>query len=180
MWPFGRHEKKSEDPDREQRRRFREATRALDEGREEDGIAALTELVEDYPEYVSARVNLGAAHYSAEQYEEAEREFTAALGLKPEDPRILLNLAATKSALDELDDAIDLLIRALEIDPEFRDVHYNLAIAYWRKGRIPEAVAELEMELALHPDNEPARQTMEMLKEEAGMNDEEIAPPSTN
>lgn len=175
MWPFGRREKKKdEDPDQRRRERFTEATQALEEGRPEESIDALAELVEDYPDYVSARVNLGAAYFGAERYAEAAEQFEAAHEIEPEDARILLNLAAAKSAQDEVDEAIDLLIETLEIDPEMRDVHYNLAIAYWRKGRTPEAMAELEMELALHPDHEAAQQTMQRLKADAGM--EEIPP----
>lgn len=167
MWPFGRRDDSGEDDDGERRERFLEATRALERGDREEGIRKLAALVEDHPDYVEARVNLGGVYYSNQEYVAAARQFEAAYDLKPDDPRILLNLAASKSALDQLDEAIDLLIKTLDIDPEYRDVHYNLAIAYWRKGRVPEAMAELEMELALHPDHEPAKQTMERLKTEA-------------
>jgi len=75
---------------------------------------------------------------------------------------------------------IDLLIEALNIDAEFRDVHYNLAIAYWRKGRVPEAMAELEMELALHPDHDPAKQAVAQLKQETQDTGEETPDQASN
>lgn len=181
MWPFGRRKKrKLEGEEAERQERFVAATQALDEGRTQEGIEGLSQLVDDYPDYASARLNLGTALYNTEQYEEAAVQFEALRLTTPDDPRILLNLAAAKSALDRLDEAIDLLIRILEMDPEYRDVHYNLAIAYWRKGRLPEAMAELEMELALHPNHQAAKQAMETLKAEAGISDEEIDMPSTN
>jgi protein O-mannosyl-transferase len=179
MWPFGRRKKRTRGgPEDERQERFVEATQAIEDGRLAEGIEFLEELVEDHPDYASARVNLGAVYYATERHAEAVTQFEAAHSLKPDDPRILLNLAAAKSALSELDQSIDLLIKALEIDPEFRDVHYNLGIAYWRKGRAPEAIAELEMELALHQDHEAARETIERIKAEAGMDEGDLLPPS--
>ena len=51
---------------------------------------------------------------------------------------------------------MEALLKALEIDPKHRDCHYNLAIAQQKKGRPLAALAELELELALHPDHRPA------------------------
>jgi len=170
MWPFGR---RKQDEDREQKREhksaFREATRALEDGRTSEAIEALAEVVQEDPENFAARVNLGTAYYSTGEYVAAVRQFEAARELKADAPKVLLNLAAAKSALDQLDEAIDLLLQVLEIDPQMRDVHYNLAIAYWRKGRMPEAMAELEMELALHPDHEGAKAAAEQIRAQAGI-----------
>jgi tetratricopeptide (TPR) repeat protein len=172
MWPFGRG--KSDDEEKpDPTKRFKEGTRALERGEVGDAIDILSELVKDEPDYMAARVNLGHAYYTHGEFVAAARQFEQAHELEPNNPKTLLNQAAAKSALDRLDEAIDLLIEALNIDPEFRDVHYNLAIAYWRKGRVPEAMAELEMELALHPDHEPAKQAVARLKAESDMTDEE-------
>lgn len=173
MWPFGRRasrDAKHTDP----KERFKEGTRALESGDFDRAIKALSALVEGQPDYVAGRVNLGHAYYSNGEYVAAARQFQEAHAQEPDNPRILLNHAAAKSALDQLDDAIDLLVEALNIDPEFRDVHYNLAIAYWRKGRRPEAMAELEMELALHPDHEQAKQAVTKLRDETRMGNEDI------
>lgn len=167
MWPFGRRDQ-DEEEQAKPRERFREGTRALEEGDVGRAIEVLSALVGEQPDYVAARVNLGHAYYSRGEYVAAARQFEAAHEHEPDNPKILLNEAAAKSALDDLDGAIDLLIEVLNVDPEFRDVHYNLAIAYWRKGRVPEAMAELEMELALHPNHEPAKEAVARLREEAG------------
>lgn len=164
MWPFGRRD--SDEADR--RKRFRDATRRLEGGERSEAIRILAEVVEEHPDDLASRVNLGAAYYGAGEYVAAARQFEAAQELEPENLRVLLNLAAARSALDQVDAAIDLLLQILEIDPQFRDVHYNLALAYGRKNRLPEAMAELEMELALHPDHEAAREQMERLKAMSG------------
>ncbi len=179
MWPFGRREPEDQEkPDPEER--FKAGTRALERGDVNEAIEILSDVVEDEPEYMAARVNLGHAYYSNGEYVAASRQFEEAHKLEPDNPKILLNQAAARSALDQLDEAIDLLIEALNVDAEFRDIHYNLAIAYWRKGREPEAMAELEMELALHPDHEPAKQAMTRLKAEADMSEEDAEPAVAN
>jgi tetratricopeptide (TPR) repeat protein len=179
MWPFGRRDKQ-EETEADPKEQFKEGTRALEAGRLDRAIEILSGLVEAQPDYMAAHVNLGHAHYSKGEYEAAAREFEKAHELEPDNPKVLLNQAAARSALDELDEAIDLLIEALNVDAEFRDVHYNLAIAYWRKGRLPEAMAELEMELALHPDHEPAKQAVGRLREETEISGEETDGPTSN
>lgn len=178
MWPFGRREKKTEErPDA--RKRFRDATRALERGERSEAIRGLSEVVEEDPEHFAARVNLGTAYYSEGEYVAAARQFEAARELQPENPKVLLNLAASRNQLDQVEEAIDLLLEVLELDPQFRDVHHNLAIAYWRQGKLPQAMAELEMELALHPDHEAAKQTAERLRAEAGPVPGEESPRET-
>ena len=171
MWPFGRRKEKQQDreQEREHRSAFRDGTRALEDGRTSEAIEALAAVVREDPDNFAARVNLGTAYYSGGEYVAAVRQFEAARELQSDAPKVLLNLAAAKSALDQLDEAIDLLLQVLEIDPQMRDVHYNLAIAYWRKGRVPEAMAELEMELALHPDHEGAKTAAEQIRAQAGI-----------
>lgn len=173
MWPFGRKKSKDEEsPD--PKKRFKEGTRALGEGNLARAIEVFEALVEDHPDYASARVNLGSAYYEKGDFEAAGQQFKRAHELEPDNPKVLLNYAASRSALDDMDGAIDLLIEALSIDPEFRDVHYNLAIAYLHKGRRPEAMAELEMELALHPDHEAAQQAAAQLRDESQISGEDL------
>ncbi|MGD9496315.1 MAG: tetratricopeptide repeat protein [Armatimonadota bacterium] len=175
MWPFGRRRQTKA---RDDQALLREATRALEQGRAREAIEALADLVQEDPENFAARVNLGTAYYSTGEYVAAARQFEVAHELKPTNPKVLLNLAAARSALDQLDDAIDLLLEALQVDPQMRDVHYNLAIAYWRKGRMPEAMAELEMELALHPDHQAAKSAAERIRAEAGLDEGTTQPQS--
>ncbi len=162
MWPFKRREPESPED------RFKQGTRAIEQGHLAKGIDILTELTRDEPTNIEAAVNLGAARFTVGDFGAAEREFGRALEHSPDNPKILLNLAAVKSSMERLDEAIDLLMRILEIDPQFRDCHYNLAIAYWRKGHVPEAMAELELELALHPDHKLARELATQIRERHG------------
>lgn len=159
MWPFRRRQHDSP------KDRFRAGTRAIERGDLRGGVETLANLAEENPEDVAVAVNLGAAYFTLGDYAAAAEQFERARRHGGDRPRVLLNLAAARSALGDLDGAIDLLLRILELDPQYRDCHYNLGIAYWRKGRIPEAMAELEMELALHPDHELARQTAAQIRD---------------
>ncbi len=170
MWPFG--QRKAREPKLDLKARFREGTKALEAGRHREAIEILHEVVEAEPENFAARVNLGIAYYSSGEHVAAVRQFEAARELRPDNPKVVLNLAAAKSALGQLDEAIDLLLAVLTLDAQMRDVHYNLAIAYWRKQRLPEAMAELEMELALHPDHQGAKQAAERIRTQAGLPDQ--------
>lgn len=158
MWPFRRKDHDSP------RRRFREGTRAIEHGDLRGGIQILARLAAEQPDNVAVAINLGAAYFTVGDYAAAAAQFERARQYGGDQPRVLLNLAAARSAQGDLEGAIELLLRILQIDPQFRDCHYNLGIAYWRQGRIPEAMAEMEMELALHPDHELARQTAAQLR----------------
>ena len=56
MWPFGRQGKQQEEQ-AEPRERFREGTKALEQGDVDRAIQVLSALVSEQPDYVAARVN---------------------------------------------------------------------------------------------------------------------------
>ena len=114
MWPFGpKSEEEMQEAPREQ---FREGTRALERGDTAEAIRILSAVVRDHPDYMAARLNLGHACYTSGEFVAAARQFEEAQKLDPKNPKILLNQAAAQSALDHLDEAIDLLIEALNLD----------------------------------------------------------------
>ncbi|MBM3501034.1 MAG: tetratricopeptide repeat protein [Armatimonadetes bacterium] len=84
--------------------------------------------------------------------------------LKPNSATTWLNIGAARNALGHVDKAIEALMKALEIDPRHRDCHFNLAVAQHKKGRPLAAMAELEMELALNPGHQQAREFAQALK----------------
>ena len=50
--------------------------------------------------------------------------------------------------------------------PRHRDVHYNLASLHLREGQPLLALAELELELAMHPDHKLAKETLAELRKQ--------------
>jgi tetratricopeptide (TPR) repeat protein len=55
---------------------------------------------------------------------------------------------------------------ALRLRPDVARVHYNLAGAYYRAGRLAEAVRELETAIQIEPGYEEARRNLMALREQ--------------
>lgn len=103
------------------------------------------------PDFLDARVNLGAALYRQRRFAEAVREFEQAVQAAPNHPLALFDLGITVLELGRLDEAIRWLNRALREDPKHDQTHYYLGVALERKGRLGEATAALRQALALNP-----------------------------
>lgn len=54
--------------------------------------------------------------------------------------------------LGNVEDAIPLLEKAIEIQPKLHEAHYNLAILYMSLGEIDKAKTSVETAISLHPD----------------------------
>jgi len=64
----------------------------------------------------------------------------------------------------KLSDAIGHYQRALRINPDYAEAHYNLGVALAQVGRVGEAIGHLEQALKLRPDFAPARNALARLQ----------------
>lgn len=85
-----------------------------------DAEAANREVLEMVPDYQKARVNLAGALVGLRRYEEARREVALALAAKPDDVGALDVLALADAAEGNLDSAIGILARIIDISPMVR------------------------------------------------------------
>jgi tetratricopeptide (TPR) repeat protein len=69
----------------------------------------------------------------------------------------LLNLAACYDGMGQIDDSITTLERLIADRPQWKDAHYNLALAYCKRESFDEAENALRAELRLNPGHEAAR-----------------------
>jgi len=122
-------------------------------------IAAYKAILDADPENLGVLLNLGTALHLSGQHTPAIERFEQVLARDPQHVVALINLGAAHGALGHLDRGIEALVRAVETDATRRDLHYNLAALYVRKGQAANAMAELELELALHPDHKLAKET---------------------
>jgi uncharacterized protein YecA (UPF0149 family) len=61
-----------------------------------------------------------------------------------------------------LDKAISEYTKALAIEPDFAEAHYNLALAYAAKGAVDKEISEYKKALAINPDLSEARANLSL------------------
>ena len=60
------------------------------------------------------------------------------------------------------------MLKAVEIDPDFSEGHYNLGVALLNLEKYGEAAGEFRMAVRLRPDFTPAREKLAIALERAG------------
>ncbi len=125
-------------------RRWDEAVKAYDE--------ALRLLDEGSHRRPDLLFDLGAVLEVTGQWERAEQVFLESLESRPDDPWLLNFLGYSWADRNEnLDEALDLIERALERTPDDGMVIDSLGWVLYRLGRYEEAVVELERAVGLEP-----------------------------
>ncbi|HWP03834.1 MAG TPA: tetratricopeptide repeat protein [Gemmatimonadaceae bacterium] len=109
--------------------------------------------------------------------------YRLALREKPDDVRILENMAIAYTRLSRHDEAMRCYRRALEIDPGLAGAHYGLAFLLLRRGDRDGAARHLEAFLSAPPDGPDserwiahARETLEGIRQ--GSVSEATEPPA--
>jgi tetratricopeptide (TPR) repeat protein len=85
----------------------------------------------------------GLALFGGRKFEQALREYGAALRLDPELAAAHNNSGSALFALGRFQEAADSFGRALKVDPHYGQAHFNLALAHVKLGREQEANASL-------------------------------------
>lgn len=89
---------------------------------------------------------------SREALEAAE----AAAYFAPNDPVVLFQVGLLRASTGNLDGAIQALARAVEVNPQYANARFFLAVQLAGKGQYNEAVAQLNAVAALSPENSAA------------------------
>ena len=114
--------------------RFLAAVQAEEAGEKQRAIALYEEILELDPKYAAAYINLGTIQFHLRQFGRAEQLYRRATDA---DPAYVLAFFDLGNVLDELerpDESIAAYRRAVALAPHYADAHYNLALAYERKG----------------------------------------------
>jgi Flp pilus assembly protein TadD len=108
-------------------------------------------------------------------YDAALTSYRLALRDRPNDLRILQNMAIAYSKTGRQEEAIRTYRRALELDPHLSGAHYGLAFLLLKRGDLPGAERHLEAFLAQPPTSAEAdrwvrhaQQTLEALRSGGG------------
>lgn len=93
-------------------------------------IRAYQRCIDIDPRHAGARINCGRLLHAADRIEDAEEIYRAGLTSGSEDVNLLFNLALVLEDAGRELEAVDLYKRALALEPDFADAHYNLARLY--------------------------------------------------
>lgn len=114
-------------------------------GREDQAEQALRRWVEAEPSGAHARFRLGAYLERAGRFPEAEAELRESLRLEPEDPEVLNYLGYSFADRNQnLAEALELILKAVALDPWNGAFLDSLGWVYFRLGRYVEAKEPLE------------------------------------
>ena len=116
-------------------------------------------------------------------FDAALTSYRLALRDRPNDPKILENMAIAFSKTGRLDDAVRCYRRSLEIAPERSGAHYGLAFLLLKRGDRAGAEKHLEAFLAKRPSSPEAERwvrhaqtTLEGLRSGVDTLSEEVEP----
>jgi tetratricopeptide (TPR) repeat protein len=89
-------------------------------------------------------------------YDAALTSYRLALRQKPNNHKVLQNMAIAYSKLGQIDEAVRCYRRALAIEPKLSGAHYGLAFLLLRKGEVTDAAYHLEAFLMDPPRSQEA------------------------
>ncbi len=113
---------------------FISAVQAEEAGDKQRAISLYEEMLRFDPDYAPGYINLGTIHFHLRQFARAEELYRKAT---EKDSCYVLAFFDLGNVLDELerpDESIAAYQRAVELAPRYADAHYNLALAFERKG----------------------------------------------
>lgn len=109
-------------------------------GRYPVAIERLNKAVNYDPENVYAFYNLALAYKHAGMINDARQAVMKAKKLAPNNPRIALLAGNFYNSLGEGNSALETYLNGLNESPDDPYLLYNLAITYYRQGKVPEAI----------------------------------------
>ena len=113
---------------------FIAAVQAEESGEKHRAISLYEDMLRVDPDYAPGYINLGTIHFHLRQFVRAEELYRQAT---EKDPGYVLAFFDLGNVLDELerpDESIAAYQRAVLLAPRYADAHYNLALAFERKG----------------------------------------------
>ena len=117
-------------------------------GRPANAIPYLEKVQTWYP-----RANIDAAYVQTKKYSEGRAAFPKMFGVPPDSTASYLFAARMLLRLDFGPIAEEHGLKAVSLDPKLPLAHQLLGELYLYQSKIPEAVAQLEQEVAINPAN---------------------------
>jgi len=129
------------------------AGEALDKGDAATAIQLYNELLQQRPESIEARINLGVALAHEGRYGEAEQEYRQVLSRDPQNEMARLNLALALYKRADFNGAHDEFEAVHKLHPANQQALYLLADCDLRLGKYKETIALVEPSYDSRPDD---------------------------
>ena len=123
----------------------------LNEGKVDEGIAALEKALTIDPNLASVHYNLGLAYEKKDQPEEARKHFQEAIKIKPDLGEAYLALGNSYMSAKQFAPAAEAFSKAGESMPDNYDVFYNLGASYSNSGKYAEAEQAFRKAATINP-----------------------------
>jgi tetratricopeptide (TPR) repeat protein len=130
-------------------------------------------VVPDLPE---AHIELGSVQQGHDwDWTAADASFRRALELAPGDVHALRSAAGLARVLGRLDAALELMQKAVALDPLSARTHRQLGMIQWTADRLDEAAASFQLALDLSPSTGLSHASLAMLRMLQGQAEEGLA-----
>jgi tetratricopeptide (TPR) repeat protein len=131
---------------------FRKALKAGESKDYRASVQLLREIVARDPKDFEAWEELGTMFFKQGKLMEAEKPYHQALLLRPASVLALLNLGKLQLALKKNEGAVEILLRLVELSPQFPEGHYFLGEAFLQVKRGSRAVFHFNQAIQLDPN----------------------------
>jgi tetratricopeptide (TPR) repeat protein len=141
-------------------------------------IADFTRVLQLDPANVKALLDRATAHTALGRHDRATADYTEALRLEPT-PALYHNRALSLLSSRKIEQALDDLGEALELDPEYVPVRMTRSMVYAELGRPEEALADLDEVVRLAPESVGGHTNRGNVLARLGRHEEALASYST-
>jgi tetratricopeptide (TPR) repeat protein len=138
----------------QQLQRYKAATKPAELRRE---VAVVAQLVSRYPRDPDLRWNLAALMQNAGDAAGTEEQWRALMGLQPQSPLPICNLAKLLDTVGRQNEAFTLYNNCLQLDPDYYEARYALGLLCLRSERLPDAIRQLKLAIRRRPESIEAR-----------------------
>jgi tetratricopeptide (TPR) repeat protein len=144
------------------------------QGRMDDAIREIQEVVRLNPDFAEPYCNLGRAYVAKRREDEAIACYQKALEVRPDYVAAHNSLGSLLLQKGQVGQVMVHCQKALELEPDNVTAHNNLGFAFSLMGRLDEAAAQLQKVVEIQPDNEMAQNNLGSVLLRMGRVDEAI------
>ncbi|MGH9735726.1 MAG: tetratricopeptide repeat protein [Candidatus Acidiferrales bacterium] len=130
-----------------------------------EAVANYRRVIDAAPNWVEAHINMGVALYQMGCVADAQAAFESAVRLDPENGISRYNLGCVLEEQGEIEAAVEHLREAASLMPSHADVHFNLALAYDKRGERQLAREEWSAYLRYAPNGPWAEEARRRLRQ---------------